>query len=95
MSVSLEEVRRIARLARLRFTADEEARLSAEMSTILDYMQQLREVDVEGVAPLHHVHGVENVFRADVPVQRLSRDEALAHAPDHDGAHFRVPKVIG
>lgn len=94
MSVSLDEVRRIARLARLRFSLEEEARLAGEMSTILDYMQQLREVDVDGVEPLHHVHGVENVFRADVPVQRLTRDEALARVPDHDGTHFRVPKVI-
>lgn len=94
MSVTLDEVRHIARLARLRFTPGEEVRLAGEMSAILDYMEQLREVDVSGVPPLHHVHGVENVTRPDVPAQRLGRDEALAHAPDHDGTYFRVPKVI-
>ena len=95
MSVSIDEVRRIARLARLRFTSDEEARLAGEMTAILDYVEQLREVDVTDVAPLHHVLDLENVFRPDEPVQRLSREEALANAPDHDGTYFRVPKVIG
>ncbi len=95
MSVSRDEVRRIARLARLDFTPDEEDRLAGEMSSILDYMALLREVDVEGVAPLHHVHDAANVTRADVPAPPLSRDTALANAPDHDGAHFRVPRVIG
>ncbi len=92
--VSTEEVRRMARLARLRFTPEEEARLAGEMSTILDYVAQLREVDVTGVAPLHHVLDVENVFRADTPVQRLSPEKALENAPDHDGTYFRVPRVI-
>ncbi len=95
MSVSVDEVRRLARLARLRFSDEEEVRLASEMTTILDYMDLLREVDTTGVEPLHHVHDLENVFRADVPTPRITRDEALESAPDTDGTYFRVPKVIG
>lgn len=94
MSVSPEEVRRIARLARLRFTPEEEHRLAGEMSRILDYAAQFREVDTAGVEPLYHVLDLENVFRADEPVQRITRDAALERAPDHDGTYFRVPKVL-
>lgn len=95
MAVTTDEVRRLARLARLAFSPDEEARMATEMGAILAYMQQLGEVDTAGVAPLHHVFDLENVFRADAPVQRITRDEALENAPDHDGTYFRVPKVIG
>lgn len=94
MAVSREEVRRIAALARLRFSEDEEAQLATEMSTILDYVRKLDALDTSAVPPMTHVLDLYNVYRADEVETRISRDEALTAAPDADAAFFRVPKVI-
>lgn len=94
MSISREEVRYIAELARLTFTPDEEERLAEEMNAILSYMEKLNELDTAAVPPMSHVLDLTNVFREDRVEQRISREEALRGAPDADEAYFRVPKVI-
>ncbi len=94
MAISVEEVRYIAALARLRFSEDEERRLAQQMSQMLDYVDKLNELDTTGVPPMSHVLDVYNVFRDDVPQQRIAREDALRNAPDADNAYFRVPKVI-
>lgn len=94
MSVSIEEVRYIAALARLEFSESEEERLAREMSKILGYMDKLNELDTTGVEPMSHVLDLRNVFRPDAHEQRISHEEALRNAPDTDGEYFRVPKVI-
>jgi aspartyl-tRNA(Asn)/glutamyl-tRNA(Gln) amidotransferase subunit C len=94
MAVPPQEVRRLAALARLRVTPEEEARLSDEMTRLVDYIDQLKEVDVEGVEPLLHVLDLENVFRPDAPQQRITREQALANAPQTDGDYVRVPRVL-
>ncbi len=94
MSVSIEEVRYIATLARLSFTPDEEARLAEQLSKVLEYIEKLDELDTSDVAPMSHVLDLHNVFRKDVATARISREEALKNAPDADGTYFRVPKVI-
>ena len=94
MAISVEDVRYIAGLARLSFSEEEEERLAHEMSAILDYMEQLNELDTTGVPPMAHVLDLENVFRDDRAEARISREEALQNAPDADGTYFRVPKVI-
>lgn len=81
----------MARLSRLRLTDQEVDSLAGELSSILDHVDRLAEVDIEGVEPTSHVVPLENVLRDDVPRPSLERDRALAQAPDpHDGA-FRVP----
>ncbi|GIV62652.1 MAG: aspartyl/glutamyl-tRNA(Asn/Gln) amidotransferase subunit C [Rhodothermaceae bacterium] len=94
MSVSVEQVRYMARLARLRFTDEEERRLAADMSKILAYMDQLKQLDTEGVPPMSHVLDLYNVEREDRAMTRITREEALANAPDATDAFFRVPRVI-
>ncbi len=94
MKVTLEQVREIAALARLEFDAAEEADLVRELTTILDYVEQLEELDVSGVDPMSHVLDIYNVFREDEPAARISRAEALSNAPDADAEYFRVPRVI-
>lgn len=94
MSVSIEEVRHIADLARLRFSDDEERELADQMSRILDHMDKLEELDTEDVEPMSHVLEISNVFREDQSEQRISREEALENAPHADREYFRVPKVI-
>ena len=94
MSISVEEVRYIAGLARLRFSEAEEQRLARQMSRILDYVEQLERLDTTGVPPMTHVLDLHNVFRKDEVQRRIPREEALAQGPEADGTYFRIPKVI-
>jgi aspartyl-tRNA(Asn)/glutamyl-tRNA(Gln) amidotransferase subunit C len=92
--VTIEQVRYIASLARLRFTDEEEERLATEMNDILGYVEKLDELDTSGVQPMSHVLDLHNVFRDDVVEARISREEALKNAPDADSVYIRAPKVI-
>ncbi len=95
MSVTIRDVDHVAALARLRFTPQETETLRGELNTILDYMAQLNSIDTGGVEPLAQVVELHNVFRDDVPVPGVSREEALSNAPARTDAFFTVPKVIG
>lgn len=94
MAVTLDDVRKVAYLARLGFSAEEEARLVDELNRILGYVEKLNELNTEGVPPTSHVLPISNVFREDVVVPSLSQDDLLANAPSRRGGYFRVPKVI-
>ena len=95
MALSTEEVRRIAALARLRLSPEEETRLAGELSAILDYVRQLEELDVSGVEPMTHALAAgETPFRQDVVLPGLSPEEALANAPARSGTCFQVPRII-
>lgn len=95
MSVSRDDVRHVAELARLSFTDEEEQRMADELSRILDYVNKLDELDTSGVSPMSHVLDVTNVVRPDEVKARIDRADALELAADTDGPHFRVPKVVG
>lgn len=92
--ISPEDVRHVARLARLALSDDELERMRAEMSAILDYMDKLRSLDTKGVEPTSHAVPLRNVTREDEPVPSSSLDDMLANAPDRDGDTFRVPRII-
>lgn len=96
MKVSLEEVRRIAQLARLEFTDDEERGLSEDLTRILDYMDTLREVEIpEDFDPDSLAVQYPTVpMRNDAAKQELDRNDALDAARDTRGNYFTVPKVI-
>ncbi len=94
MAVSIEDVRKVAYLARLSFSPEEEARLAEDLSRILEYVQKLNELDTEGVPPTSHVLPIHNVFREDFVTPSLPQDELLANAPSKWQGFFRVPKVI-
>jgi len=92
--ITESDVRHIAHLSRLNPT-DEEVRLfSSQLSAILQYVEQLNEVDTKDVPPTAHALPVKNIFRDDVPGKCLTPDEALANAPARDGNFFAVPKVL-
>jgi len=95
MSLSRQDVAKVATLARLALTEDELGRMTGELSKIVDFVSQLGELDTAGVEPLAHPLGTLNVFREDEPVQSLSTEQALAAAPRHDGSCFLVPAVLG
>ena len=89
--IDREQVLHVARLARLRLTDEEIERMTGELSSILDHIEKIGELDLADVAPTSHVTELENVLRADEPRPSLPRDRALAEAPDSDGEGFRVP----
>lgn len=95
MALSPEEVRKVAQLAHLELSADEEARLAGELSQILEYMERLTSLDTEGVAPLDHVHEATCPMRDDEVRPSLPVDDALANAPEKEGTSIVVPKIIG
>ena len=96
MALSLEEVRHIARLARLTLSPGEEARLRDELSAILGYVEQLGELDLDGVPPMTHAlaAGEAAPLRADEPAPCLDPEEALANAPAREGTFFKVPRIL-
>ena len=91
--ISREEVEHVARLARLRFEEDEFQRLQLELSKIIDYIQQLSELDLSGLPPTAHAVALQNVFRKDEPREGLTQDEALANGPAVEQGHFLVPRI--
>jgi aspartyl-tRNA(Asn)/glutamyl-tRNA(Gln) amidotransferase subunit C len=96
MALTLDEVRRIARLARLRLSPQEEADLAGQLSAILDHVAQLAELDVTGVEPMTHALAAGDAAetRPDVLRPGLTPDEALANAPAREGTCFKVPRII-
>jgi aspartyl-tRNA(Asn)/glutamyl-tRNA(Gln) amidotransferase subunit C len=94
MSVSPEQARHIAKLARIAMSDEELARLVPELNNILGWIEQLREVDTDGVEPLTAVIDQKLRLRDDVVNDGNIRAEVLANAPDAQHGFFAVPKVI-
>lgn len=94
MSLSLDEVRKVAHLARIQLTPEEEEKFAGQLNSILDYVEQLRELDVEGVEPTTRAIDVSNVMRDDVREVYGDREAILSGAPDRDESFFKVPKIL-
>lgn len=95
MTLTRDDVAKVALLARLRFSAEELETLTDQLAHVVGYVEQLGELDTDGVAPMAHAVEVTNVFREDQVTPSLPRELALATAPHHDGACFLVPAVLG
>jgi aspartyl-tRNA(Asn)/glutamyl-tRNA(Gln) amidotransferase subunit C len=89
--IDREQVLHVARLARLELTEDEVARMPGELSTILEHIETMSELDLDDVQPTSHVVELQNVLREDRPRPSLDRDKALDQAPDAAEGGFRVP----
>ncbi len=94
MSISKDDVKYVAALSRLELTEDEENLFSKQLGDILGYVNQLQEVDVDGVEPYISAAGEGNVFREDVVNESLPREDALVNAPEQGDDGFVVPKVV-
>lgn len=94
MTLSIEDVHKVAKLARLKLTPDEEQQFASQLGKILDYVDILSEVDTAGVEPMAHAADVSNVFRADEVQPSLDRKIALQNAPKSDGKYFLVPQIL-
>ncbi|HPD45866.1 MAG TPA: Asp-tRNA(Asn)/Glu-tRNA(Gln) amidotransferase subunit GatC [Anaerohalosphaeraceae bacterium] len=88
------EVRKVAKLARLELSEKEVARFSTELSAIVDYIEKLNELDTTGVEPLAHCLPIHNVFRADRVTPSLDTETALSNAPQRHDEYFKVPRIL-
>jgi aspartyl-tRNA(Asn)/glutamyl-tRNA(Gln) amidotransferase subunit C len=86
-----QQVDHVARLARLELSDAEAEKMAGELSAVLAHIEAIRELDLDGVEPTAHVVDLVNALRADVPVPSLSREVALASAPEPTPAGFGVP----
>ena len=101
-AVTLEQVRRVAELANLRLTAEEEPAIERDLNAILGYIAQLNELDTAGVAAMSQVGEIVGVahlsegeaLRLDAVQPSLERASVMRSAPETDGRFFKVPKVI-
>ncbi|MEL6195084.1 MAG: Asp-tRNA(Asn)/Glu-tRNA(Gln) amidotransferase subunit GatC [Bacteroidota bacterium] len=94
MQITDELMDKIASLARLSFSQEEKETYKADFQKMLDFVDQLQEVDTEGVEPLIHMTEEWNHMREDKPDHTISKEDALKNAPKADGNFFYVPKVI-
>ncbi len=94
MSLDPATVRRVAKLARLHIEEPEVARLATELSGILGWIEQLNEVDVDGIEPLTGAAQMALRLRADEVTDGGIAEQVLANAPDRAGAFYAVPKVV-
>jgi aspartyl-tRNA(Asn)/glutamyl-tRNA(Gln) amidotransferase subunit C len=102
VGVTMEDVRRVAELANLELTVEEEPRMQRDLNAILGHIAQLNELDTEGVPPMAQVgemlggvvQDAGQTLRQDVVVPSLDRALVMAAAPETDGRFFKVPKVI-
>lgn len=94
MSISKEEVKHIAKLSRLTFSDEELEKTAVELSAIVDFANELSNVDVEGVKPTAHILDIKNVFREDVVSPSFDREKILQNALTKEAGCISVPKVV-
>jgi len=90
-----EQVRHVAKLSRLKLSDERIHYFAEQLSTTLDYISKLSELDVDNVEPMAHPTDMTNKFRDDQPTPGMPVDDALANAPQADPPFFKVPKVLG
>jgi len=94
MKIDKDSIKKIAHLARLEFDESSAEKMSKDMSQILDWVEQLNEVDTTGIEPLTTMSSEVNVMREDKIGKHLDHEAGLKNAPKSDSDYFRVPKVL-
>ncbi len=92
--IDREQVHKVANLARLELTPEEEEKFTIQLGSIIDYFQQLSELDISGVSPTTRAIDVSNVTRADNLQPDPNREAILQNAPEQEGDFFKVPKIL-
>ncbi len=92
--ISKEDVLHVAHLARLTLNDEEAERLTTDLGNIIQFAEQLNELDTENIPETTHVLDMKNVLREDVSRDWLTREEALKNAPDQENGQVKVPKVF-
>ena len=93
--ISADDVRHVARLARLAVTDEEVELFAGQLGAVLEHAQDVESLDTAGVPPTAHPLPLENVLRDDVARPGLPPDEVLAMAPAAEDGRFRVPRILG
>jgi aspartyl-tRNA(Asn)/glutamyl-tRNA(Gln) amidotransferase subunit C len=93
--ITLDQVRHVAKLARLALDEPKLEKFAGQLGSILGYVAKISEADVTGVQPMAHALPIHNVFREDVAEPSLPLEKVLENAPESDGPFFKVPKVLG
>jgi len=94
MSISIQDVEHVAKLARLELRQEEKETFTEQLNAILKYMDKLNELDTSNVQPTSHVLPLVNVMREDEPRESLPIEKVMLNAPDEEDGQFRVPAVI-
>ena len=94
MSISKEEVLHIASLSKLSLTDEELEKYTTDLSSIVDYANELASIDIEGIKPTAHILDIKNVFRRDEVSSSFDREDVLKNAPTKAGGCITVPKVV-
>lgn len=94
MSISKEEVQHVAKLARLSLDEEKSVQFTEQLNQILKFAEKLDELDTDGVEPTSHVMPLSNVLREDVVQPSITREKALANAPEKQDGMFKVPPVF-
>jgi aspartyl-tRNA(Asn)/glutamyl-tRNA(Gln) amidotransferase subunit C len=94
MNIDQSTVKNIAHLSRLELNETEQQEMVSSLSKILTWMEQLNELNTDGVEPLTHMSEEVNVMREDIAHNTISREDALKNAPKAIDEYFGVPKVI-
>lgn len=92
--ITKEQVKHVAQLARLAITEEEAEMFTENLSAIIQYAEQLNELNTDDVEPTTHVLDLKNVLRKDEPKQWITQEDALKNAPDKENGHFRVPSIL-
>ena len=92
--VTITDVDKIAQLAKLKFSDNEKLKLQKDLNQVLEYIDQLNELNLDNVEPLENINETENILREDVTEKWLTTEEALKNAPAKTGKFFKVPKVL-
>lgn len=91
--ITKDEVKHVAKLARLELTEEEIEKYSVQLGNILKYVEQMNEVDTTGIEPMPHAIPVTNVMREDVVKYEQTKEELMQNAPFEEDGFFRVPKI--
>jgi aspartyl-tRNA(Asn)/glutamyl-tRNA(Gln) amidotransferase subunit C len=94
MSISINDVEHVAKLARLELNDTEKQQFTEQLNAILKYAEQLTELDTEGVEPTSHAMPLVNVMREDETKPSLPLEKVLLNAPDEEDGQFKVPAVL-
>jgi len=94
MAITIDDVKKIASLAKLSYAESDLAKIAKELDAIVGYVEQLKELNVEDIEPTSHVLELVNVLREDIASPWLTSEEALGNAPAQKLGYFSVPKVV-
>lgn len=91
--ITKKDVEHVAKLARIELSEDEKEKFAKQLGDIIEYVDQLNEVDTEGVDPMAHPYPLTNITRVDRVEYDNTREELLLNAPDEEDGFFKVPKI--